>query len=148
MTTWTIRQATSADADALTRCMICAYSMYLDRMAAETLPPMSADYLADIQAYPCWVAVSAKSIVGGLFMEFTSDCAMLSNVAVDPLFQGHGLGRGLLTFAEQQAIGRGYSKIQLATHALLQENVALYQHLGWQKIHTEGSRLFFEKSIG
>ena len=89
-----------------------------------------------------------QNLVGGLIMLFEPDHAVLANVAVSPDFQGHGLGRGLIDFAQEQARARSYSSLRLATHSLLTENIAMYEHLGWKQIGEEGNKVYFEKPLG
>ncbi|MCG8412654.1 MAG: GNAT family N-acetyltransferase [Pseudomonadales bacterium] len=147
MSNWTIRAANLEDAEGLRNCMLGAYSAYAERMANDSLPPLEADYAEEIENFPTWVAESDDSIVGGLIMCFDEDRATLSNIAVDPDFQGHGLGRGLLDFAESEAKRQGFNRLQLATHELLTENLAIYKHLGWNETARDGGKVFFEKNL-
>ena len=147
MSEWHIRVASNKDADGLQRCMHAAYSVYSERMGDASLPPLETDYASEIENYPTWVAEADKKIVGGLTMSFNKSRATLSNIAVDTNFQGHGLGRGLMTFAEAEAKRRGYATLHLATHELLSENLAIYRHLGWTETKRENSRVFFEKEL-
>lgn len=144
MNNWKIRKANIEDADGLRRCMHRAYSIYAERMAGESLPPLEIDYTAEIQNYPTWVAESEGQIIGGLIMCFDLEGATLSNIAVDTDFQGHGLGRGLLSFAENQAKHHGFAILHLATHVLLTENLAIYSRLGWKETTRENSKVLFE----
>ena len=142
-----LRQAVIGDAGGLRNCMIAAYSGYQERMQGNLLPPLGVDYAKEISNYPVWVAERDGDIVAGLIMTF-KDVAMISNIAVHPQMQGSGLGRRLLDFAEQQAKARGFTRMRLATHALLTENVSLYQHLGWELADRDSERITMEKSIG
>tara|TARA_R110001592_G_scaffold291221_1_gene560585 strand:- start:53 stop:499 length:447 start_codon:yes stop_codon:yes gene_type:complete len=147
MSNWTIRTANLDDAEGLENCMRAAYSFYDERMVDQILPPLVIDYAYEIRNYPTWVAESDGKIVGGLIMSFENSRATLSNIAVDPCFQGHGLGRGILEFAEKKATELGFNKIHLATHELLTENLAIYKHLGWKEAGREEPKIFFEKEI-
>ena len=142
-----IRNANLNDAEDLERCMHRAYSIYEERMGNQALPPLEIDYANEIENYPTWVAESNGKIVGGLTMFFNDGLATLSNIAVDSDFQGHGLGRSLMTFAENEARNRGFAKLNLATHTLLTENLAIYKHLGWKETNQEDMRIFFEKEL-
>ena len=71
----------------------------------------------------------------------------IANVAVHPNFQGNGLGRGLMDFADQEAIRQGYAEMALATHVLLSENVSLYEYLGWTETGRDESRVYMKKDI-
>jgi GNAT superfamily N-acetyltransferase len=141
-----LREATLEDAARLRDCMIAAYSGYQERLQGIQLPPLIVDYAAEISNYPTWVADRDGEIVAGLIMTFNS-VAMLSNIAVHPQAQGNGLGRRLLDFAEQQAKEQGFSRMRLATHRLLTENISLYQHFGWELVGQDEERVTMEKSI-
>ena len=123
--------------------MRAAYSTYADRFAGSRLPPMDADYAAEIRDYPVWVVDLQGTIIGGLIMSFEGECATLANVAVHPGFHGQGVGGCLMRFAEATARQRGCARIRLATHVLLTENLALYRHLGW----SETDRDHLQKSL-
>lgn len=144
---WQIRQAEQRDAVGLQTCMELAYSPYQERMGGFRLPPMDVDYAAEIANFPTWVALSEGKVVGGLIMVFEPEIASIANIAVHPEFQGNGLGGGLMKFAENEAIERGYSRMGLATHVLLTENLSLYTHLEWQEIDRDETRVYMEKPI-
>lgn len=143
---WVIRQATIADADQLRRCMQLAYTPWQEKTGSR-LPPMDLDYAEEIRAYPTWVATAGDTVVGGLTMTFADDHAAIANVAVHPDFQGRGLGKGLLQFAESQARDRHLAEIRLATHVMLEENVALYRHLGWSESKRDELRVYMYKYL-
>ena len=142
-----IRQATPQDSDSLTHCMQSAYAIYQARMAGARLPPMDTDYSSEIKNYPTWVVESEGSILGGLIMLFENDNATIANIAVNPKFQGQGIGRELIEFSESIAREKNFSELQLTTHILLAENIRLYQHLGWQETSRDESRVFMQKKI-
>ena len=144
---WTIRKAVVSDAEALAKCMHAAYMMYTSRLGGKTLPPMTVDYGEEICSYPVWVAESEGSLVGGLILMPQDDYITIANVAVHPQFQGNGLGRGLMSFAEAEAKQQGYSELRLATHILLTENVSLYSHLGWSETGRDQYRVYMRKNI-
>ncbi len=146
-TSWQIRKAIVEDSDALKRCMESAYSTYQGRMGGILLPPMNVDYAAEIEHYPAWVVESAGDILAGLFMIFENDEASIANIAVDPGYQGHGIGGALMRFAESQARERDFSELQLATHVLLNENLSLYCHPGWLETGRDESRVFMKKRL-
>jgi len=144
---WQIRKAIPDDSDNLKNCMESAYAVYEKRMGGVLLPPMGVDYLSEIENYPSWVVESEGSVLGGLIMVFENDQASIANIAVNPGFQGQGIGGALMKFAESKAKENGFAELQLATHALLNENISLYQHLGWQETGRDESRIFMTKRI-
>jgi len=144
---WQIRKTVPDDSDSLKNCMASAYAEYEERMGGVRLPPMDVDYLFEIKNYPSWVVESEGSILGGLIMVFENDQASIANIAVAPGFQGQGIGGALMKFAESKAKENGFAELQLATHALLNENISLYQHLGWKETGRDESRIFMTKMI-
>ena len=144
---WTIRKAIPADSEGLKKCMELAYSSYQERMGGVRLPPMEVDYLSEIKNYPSWVVESENSIVGGLIMLFDKDQASIANIAINPMFQGQGIGGELIKFAQSKASQMGCSELHLATHVLLVENISLYRHLGWQETSRDETRVFMLKHL-
>ena len=144
---WTIRKAAMSDAESLGECMREAYKIYLPRLGGNALPPMMVNYEEEIRSFPVWIAESGGNLVGGLILMPEDEYMTIANIAVHPQFQGNGLGRGLMEFAETEAKRIGYSKLHLATHILLTENLSLYSHLGWIEIGRDETRVYMRKSI-
>lgn len=142
-----IRTALPDDSARLKVCMESTYITYQQRLDGIRLPPMDADYSSEIENYPTWVVESDGDILGGLIMEFDEERALIANIAVDPRFQGQGIGGELMKFAEAKAREKNYTELQLATHVLLHENISLYRHLGWREIAREDNRVMMRKII-
>ena len=144
---WQIRKAIPDDSDSLKNCMESAYAVYEERMGGVLLPPMDVDYLSEIKNYPTWIVELEGSVLGGLIMVFEDNRVSIANIAVDPRFQGQGIGGALTKLAESIAKESSFSELHLATHVLLTENISLYQHLGWQETGRDESRIFMTKRI-
>jgi len=56
---------------------------------------------------------------------------LIENVAVSPAFQNRGLGRKMLSHAEDVAAALGYAEIRLYTNKRFVENIRLYAGLGY-----------------
>jgi ribosomal protein S18 acetylase RimI-like enzyme len=95
-----------------------------------------------ILAGVCFVAECDGSIVGTVTLYRTERCsqsevyrsrrvASLHQFAVDPEFQGRGVGRSLLKKAEEWASNHGYKEIALDTPHSADHLVNLYRHLGF-----------------
>ena len=125
-----VRRAVSGEADRLRAVVHAAYARYRDRIGSPP-GPMLDDYARRIAANQAWVVEHAGRIVGVLVLEERPDCFLLDNVAVDPGSQGCGYGRVLITFAETEAVRRGWRQIRLYTHVLMTENQNLYRRLGY-----------------
>lgn len=82
-----------------------------------------------------------NKLVGGLIMApIDNNTIRLMQVAVDTIYQGEGVGRELIAYAEKRAKAAGYSKIVM--HAMLFV-VNFYEKIGF---HAEGD-VFEEQGI-
>ena len=81
-----------------------------------------------------WVLDLDGDVVGLVVLKDGPEALLIPNLAVAPAAQGKGHGRRLITFAEKEAKRRGYGEIRLYVNALMVENIALYQHLGFVEI--------------
>lgn len=80
-------------------------------------------------------------LVGGLILAPVNDKEIrLMQVAVDPVYQGEGIGRQLVAYAEKRAQEAGFTKIVM--HAMLSV-VNFYEKLGYKQ---EGD-LFEEQGL-
>jgi GNAT superfamily N-acetyltransferase len=125
-----IRQAGADDTAAVREIVDAAYRPYIARIGKPP-GPMLDDYAKRIAGGEVWVLDEAGGIVGILVLEPLADGLLLDNIAVAPDRHGKGHGRALLEFAEAEAVRRGWHDIRLYTHALMTENIALYQRIGY-----------------
>lgn len=125
-----IRPAVATDAHAVATVVDEAYRPYIARIGKPP-GPMGDDYAALIAVGKVWVLERDGIIAGILVLEETAAGFLLDNVAVRPALHGHGLGRQLVAFAENEARRRGYDAIILYTHVMMTENIALYLRLGF-----------------
>lgn len=96
---------------------------------------MLDDYAQRIANAQTWLLEDGGRIVGILVLEESADGFLLDNIAVLPEYQGKGLGRQLIEFAETEARRRGFGEIRLYTHVLMAENIALYSRVGFVETH-------------
>ena len=143
-----IRPADAADLPSVERIIRDAYTKYIAPMG-KTPGPMLDDYAALIRAHNVWVA--GEPVAGLIVLLPETDHLLLDNVAVDPGAQGTGLGRTLMTFAETEALRRGYRELRLYTHETMTENIALYRRTGWTETNraTQNgfARVYFRKAV-
>ncbi len=69
-----------------------------------------------------------------MFLTLKPGRLYLGKLAVDPLLQGQGLGRGLVRLAEERARNLGYDRLELETRVELVENHAIFRKLGFAEV--------------
>jgi len=127
-----IRLARADEAGVIRDLVRGAYAMYVPRMGKEP-GPMLDDYGKRIADGAAFVMEAGGGIAGVLVLLPYDDHLLMDNVAVDPDFQGRGIGKALVAFAEQEAVRRGYGEIRLYTHQTMVENVRMYARLGYEE---------------
>jgi len=124
--------------------------MYLGRIGREPAP-MTADYAALIADGRVYVIPESDGVSGVLVIAQRNEEFWIDNVAVVPPSQGKGLGRLLLEFAEKRAAAAGFTEVNLYTNELMTENLALYEHLGYEEVDRRADegfrRVFLRKSL-
>src|SRR5262245_7747043 len=112
---------------------------------------MRADYTARLAAREIWVADGDGGPVGVLVMRPLATSLLLENVAVSPALQGQGIGRSLISFAENHARSLGLGEVTLYTNERMTENLRLYPSLGYVEVDRgveDGfERVFFRKTL-
>lgn len=154
-----LRLATADDVPAIQALIHAAYGPYVDRIG-QNPGPMLDDYaalvaqgLVQVIASPIAgpIAGPGGRVDGVLVLIPKPDHLLLDNVAVSPAVQGQGLGRYLLSLAEQTARDLGYDTIRLYTHEKMSANIALYTRLGYAETHRARerglNRVYFAKPI-
>ena len=76
---------------------------------------------------------------------------LIDTVAVAPDLRGQGTGKALIQFAENLAQKAAHDRIWLYANEVMRENIALYQHLGYEvydRREEDGySRVYMEKTL-
>ena len=145
-----IRRATQDDAEGIAALVAEAYSLYIPRIGKKPAP-MLDDYAQVITDSCVFVLADGADIQGVLVVSQQNTELLLNNIAVLPRYKGKGIGKALLAFCEEHAQATGCGAIQLYTHQLMTENIAIYKKLGYQETHraTEDgfARVFMRKPI-
>jgi ribosomal protein S18 acetylase RimI-like enzyme len=146
----TLRLATPADAEPVVALMGEAYAPFAAAIGRRPAP-MDDDYAARIAAGAVHVAMIGGRLVGAAVLLTEGDALWLETVAVAPAWQGRGIGRRLIDFAETEAARRGLPRVRLYTNAAMTANRALYPRLGYREtgraMQAGFDRVFFEKSV-
>jgi ribosomal protein S18 acetylase RimI-like enzyme len=146
----TLRPATPSDARAVATCVDAAYEHYVARMSKRP-GPMLENYDKALRQHRGFVLEEDGAIVAATVLIIEPERALLDMVAVSPKFQGRGLGRQLISHVEEEAKRLGYKAIELYTHELMRENIALYARLGYRefarKTEKGYNRVYMRKSL-
>ena len=130
MTGAAIRRATDADSDAIAALTREAYTKWVTVIGRLPLP-MTVDYNDPAVRHGVDLLEIGDRLVGLIELIPGPDHLLIESVAVDPAFQGQGLGRALLHHAEQTAGSMGLTRIRLYTNKAFHQNVSLYLGLGY-----------------
>ena len=81
-----------------------------------------------------------------------TDHLWIENIAVDPDHQGMGLGRRLLSRAEESATRAGLAETRLLTNSAFDSSIGLYRRAGYAIVSREpfmgGTTIFMSKKLG
>jgi ribosomal protein S18 acetylase RimI-like enzyme len=145
-----IRPATTDDAPALREIVQRAYGGYVEELGVRPRP-LYDDYTERVREADAFVAEDEAGIAGLIVLERWPDHVLIDNVAVDPDRQGSGVGRALLTHAEEFARDIGVDEIRLYTNVAMTKNQSIYRHLGYREegrqIEAGFRRVHFSKAL-
>lgn len=87
------------------------------------------------------VAKDQNGKIAGFIMtdtdSFAGDSLYVAQIAVDPDFQGHGIGRKLMQKAEQLALKKGFNAVALHVRKDNDKAIGLYKSLGYKKVGSD-----------
>jgi ribosomal protein S18 acetylase RimI-like enzyme len=145
-----IRRPAASEAAAIAALVDEAYAPWVPRIGRKPFP-MIDDYPARIAAGQAWVVGEPGALLGILILEDNPDGFLLDNIATSNAARGKGIGRMLMQFAESQARAAGHTSIILYTNALMTENIALYERIGYaitrRVVEKEFSRVYMAKAL-
>jgi N-acetylglutamate synthase-like GNAT family acetyltransferase len=131
-----LRRARAEDAAAVAELVNRAYVKYVPRMGRPPVP-MVEDYPDVIRRHQVWVVEEDGALAAVLVLIPEDDMLLIDNIAVEPSYQGSGLGRRLMAFAESEALRQGFSSLRLYTNEKMTENIAFYSRLGYRETGRE-----------
>jgi len=135
----TLRRAGPADAVAVDALTQAAYAKWVPIIGRKPMP-MTADYAKAVVEHRIDLLEDGASLAALIEMSLAPDHLLIVNIAVDPAFQGQGLGTRLLAHAEDVARESGLGELRLYTNQLMAANVALYSRRGYEKYREEAFR--------
>ena len=128
-----LRPATSADIPAIIAVTRVACAPFADRLQppSSVLNETPEAVASSLQNGGIIVAETHDEIVGAVRYEPREDYLWLGRLAVAPNWQGHGIGRRLITAVEEWAILLGLDEVRLGVRTELPRNRAMYARLGY-----------------
>jgi GNAT superfamily N-acetyltransferase len=125
-----ITRATPADAEHILALTCKAYLKWVAVIGREP-KPMLANYDYATRHHIIDL-IHVDGVLAALIETIPqSDGLLIENIAVDPDFQGKGLGRRLMAHAEDLARSLGLTEMRLYTNKMFAENLALYLRFGY-----------------
>jgi len=112
---------------------------------------MKADYDRAIREHDIDLLYVGGNLVALIEMIMAVDHLFIENVAVEPVHQGKGFGRQLLSHADRKAWKAGLPEIRLLTNAAFAANIRLYRSVGFRIDREEpfrgGTAVYMSKAI-
>jgi ribosomal protein S18 acetylase RimI-like enzyme len=144
-----VRLAEVVEAESLSALVERSYGLYVERIGRRPAP-MDDDYLLRAQERSVFVAEDGE-ILGLIVLIPKVDHLFVENVAVDPQWQGRGIGRALLGYAEDYARERELFELRLYTNEAMTENLSFYPRLGYQEYGRQSEhgfrRVYYRKVL-
>jgi ribosomal protein S18 acetylase RimI-like enzyme len=93
-----------------------------------------ASVTADLARHGGALALAGDRVLGCLRLELGSDHLHVRRLAVDPGFQGRGIGHALMRWAEEEARDRGFERVTVGVRLALRRNLDFYRRLGYREV--------------
>ena len=147
-----IKRAGPQDAQVVRQLVRDAYAQWVPILGREPLP-MKADYERAIREHEIDLLYADGCLVALIEVIVNVDHIFIENIAVRPTRQGEGLGRHLLSHAEQKARNAKMPTLCLLTNQAFEANTRLYTSVGFHIDRTEpfiggGTTVYMSKAIG
>lgn len=124
-----IQTAAKTDSHAVHACIMAAFAPFV--ASIEDFPDITHGLDDCIDSGNLFVAKANGTILGAMTVDVHEDFLKIDVLAVNPAYEGQGLGRRFMEFAESHTRSLDLSEMRLRTHVLMPQNVSLYEHLGW-----------------
>ena len=136
--TFSPRLATADDYDAIIACVDAAFTPWIPIIGMKPMA-LTADYHDFIERKVLYVVDGNQpgEAAGLLIIYPVEDALYIDTIGVNPSYQKHGLGRRLMTFAEQKTREAGLNKMTLVTNPKQISNQEYYRKNGFIETHRE-----------
>jgi ribosomal protein S18 acetylase RimI-like enzyme len=125
-----MRRAEPSDLAAVVELTERAYAPYTAAFNGPPIP-VTENYGPRIAAGEVWLLEDGGRLIGLIVLEDNDESLSIFSVAVAPERHGEGLGRRLLSFAEDQGRKRGAFALTLYTNARMTRNLGIYRRFGF-----------------
>jgi len=137
MNTISIREATAADASAISKVLQEAFAEFrqfytVEAFAATTVSPEVV--LQRMKEGNAWVAVKDNNVIATVAVVEKENALYIRGMAVLPEARGERTGWKLLEIIESYAVENNYKKLLLSTTPYLPSALKLYEKFGFKKI--------------
>lgn len=146
----TVRAARGSELAAVVDLVERAFALYVGRIGRRPAP-MDDDYAAHVRGGRVFVVAAEGGLAGLVAVVFGEGFLSVETLAVDPAWQGAGVGRALMAHAEALAFSRRLPEVRVYTNAAMTESLAFYPRLGYREVDRrveDGySRVYFVKAL-
>ncbi|PZM15212.1 GNAT family N-acetyltransferase [Rhizobium tubonense] len=133
--------------DALLDLIVASFAYMNDLIdppsSALALTPQSLKQKAEVEIG--YVALEGEAMIGCIFCRPEDQCLYIGKLAVLPVAQGRGIGKQMLTLAEEMARERSLPELRLETRIELTGNHAVFTTWGFRKT-AENSHPGFDRT--
>jgi N-acetylglutamate synthase-like GNAT family acetyltransferase len=127
-----VRRANLNDVTRIREIVSLAYAKWIPAIGRKPLP-MAADYDYAVAHHLIDLCELDGSVIALVEMIPKPDHLLIENIAVDPAFQGKGIGVNLMRHAEQIAAKLNLPEVQLYTNSMFTENLHFYARRGYEE---------------
>ncbi|KAI9767975.1 MAG: hypothetical protein M1840_005287 [Geoglossum simile] len=142
--------AKAKDAPTIKLITDAAYSKYIEPLGM--LPAaMKVQYDTLVETQKVYVLRVGGDVVGSVTLSGEGDSVTINNLVVAPPAQGRGFGRLLMNYAEDKALGQGFTAVTLFANEKMHDNIAWYTKIGFietgRKKEDGFNRVYFRKNL-
>lgn len=146
-----IREAGRGDVASITYCVEEAFADYIPLIHKKP-GPMLMDYGEAVEKDAVFVAADGNDIAGvAVIADDRGGFMWLDILAVFKKYQGRGIGKKLIEYAEKFIIENGKEECRIYTNVKFETTIAIYRHLGYseyKRAFEDGyDRLFLKKKL-
>ncbi len=144
------RKAVTEDLENIRSCVKAAFSPYIPILGKEP-GPMKEDYELAILRDEIWLSYEKDKLEGFIYLIREPDHLTYEVLAVNPEFQGRGIGKKLLRFGEDKCGEYGYRDICLLTNEAFEVPKRMYPRYGYLEykrgVEDGYRRIYYRKTI-